>query len=476
MEEINKMKLDSDHDRPEQQSQPGQPQEQPAAPYWQNNPSEPPNLASQDTTPAENRQAYVPYYGSSPTPYSQPSVASNPNASAQNHSYGVGAIPQTEAQSTQRTPFIVGGSIAAFVLASAAFFVGGEPGKFMEIGLQFAPFVVLALLAFGGLRNSVASVFTYVWMGLLAFLILGLDMVLVLGAFIQDSNSAVLSERFKPGLGSALLWAMLLLMVTSLVSLSMLLRPVRVAVARIVPVDPDNFVHKIALCMLTLFMLSSFVPLIVLGGNPPFLQLVDTISSQEGAAGGTDLSARPIDLIYQLVWTIPIALVGAGWPIVRKFRETLVRLGFVRPTLNQVVAGVGLGVGLALLANFVIDPAITEFWRMMGWATTDAESFEKLLAGVKSIPGAILIGVTAGVGEELSVRGLLQPRIGLIFSNLVFTSFHAFQYSFDGLLSVFIIGLILGIIRSRSNTSTSAIVHGVYDFVLVTMWVILSGS
>jgi hypothetical protein len=37
----------------------------------------------------------------------------------------------------------------------------------------------------------------------------------------------------------------------------------------------------------------------------------------------------------------------------------------------------------------------------------------------------------------------------------------------DALLSVFTIGLILGIIRSRSNTTTSAIVHGVYDFILV---------
>ena len=44
---------------------------------------------------------------------------------------------------------------------------------------------------------------------------------------------------------------------------------------------------------------------------------------------------------------------------------------------------------------------------------------------------------------------------------------HAFQYGVDALLSVFIIGLILGIIRARSNTTTSAIVHGVYDFTAV---------
>ena len=91
----------------------------------------------------------------------------------------------------------------------------------------------------------------------------------------------------------------------------------------------------------------------------------------------------------------------------------------------------------------------------MGWPTTDAAAFKKLLTNLVTPLGAVLIGVTAGVGEEMAVRGLLQPRIGLIASNLVFTSLHAFQYGPDALLSVFLIGLILGIVRARSNTTTS---------------------
>ena len=62
--------------------------------------------------------------------------------------------------------------------------------------------------------------------------------------------------------------------------------------------------------------------------------------------------------------------------------------------------------------------------------------------------------------------------IGLIFANLLFTSVHAFQYGFDALLSVFIVGTILGITRARTNTSTAAIVHGVYNFTLVMMSVL----
>ncbi|MCX7861282.1 MAG: hypothetical protein N2385_14415 [Chloroflexus sp.] len=41
----------------------------------------------------------------------------------------------------------------------------------------------------------------------------------------------------------------------------------------------------------------------------------------------------------------------------------------------------------------------------------------------------MVIGVTAGLGEELGVRGVLQPRLGIWLSNLFFTSLHAFQYN-----------------------------------------------
>jgi membrane protease YdiL (CAAX protease family) len=126
-----------------------------------------------------------------------------------------------------------------------------------------------------------------------------------------------------------------------------------------------------------------------------------------------------------------------------------------------------MGLVLAAFATFVLDPGIASLWRMLGWPTTDLQAFERLMNNFKSPLGAVFIGVTAGVSEELLYRGLLQPRIGLVAANLIFTATHAFQYGFDGLLSVFIIGLVLGIVRSRTNTTTSALVHGTYDFVLV---------
>jgi membrane protease YdiL (CAAX protease family) len=62
---------------------------------------------------------------------------------------------------------------------------------------------------------------------------------------------------------------------------------------------------------------------------------------------------------------------------------------------------------------------------------------------------------------------VLQPRLGILLSNLFFTAMHALQYHWDALLLVFVIGMALGLIRRRTNTTTSAIVHGTYDFLLI---------
>jgi membrane protease YdiL (CAAX protease family) len=145
----------------------------------------------------------------------------------------------------------------------------------------------------------------------------------------------------------------------------------------------------------------------------------------------------------------------------------------VKPTALQVLGGlVGAGALVAFM-NFAVDPLITGAWKFFGWPPTDVEAFEKLLAPAMTPFGAVIIAVSAGVGEELAIRGVLQPRLGILLPNLFFTSLHAMQYGFDGLLSVFIVGMVLGYVRKRTNTTTSAIVHGTYDFILVMLSIYL---
>lgn len=383
---------------------------------------------------------------------------------------------------------IIIGSIFGVAPLAALIVLGitGELFSFLQVGIVFIPLSILAAFAYAGVKNSTAEVFAYIMLALVLLLLFLNSLIYVVFGYIQDwprftqltssttpITASSLEGIFAPNAGGGILLGLMLLLLAAVLSASLLFKPVRVMASRIVPIDPNNFVHKIALPTLAMMLLSTFIPLIVLGGTPPLLTVVNGTANSPMAES---LSAGPQDIIYQFVWTIPAALIAAGWPIARRIRPALERLGFVRPTRNQVIFGVVFGVALAFIASYAVDPGINWVWRTLGWQTTDSAAFEKLLSNLITPFGAILIGVTAGVGEEMAVRGLLQPRIGLIASNLVFTGLHAFQYGPDALLSVFVIGLILGIIRARTNTTTSAIVHGIYDFTLVLWSVIVAGS
>jgi membrane protease YdiL (CAAX protease family) len=362
-----------------------------------------------------------------------------------------------------------------FLLALVVFALIGELGRFLTVGVQVVPLALLAVLAYAGVKNEGMAVLAYIALAVVGMAVVlnsflsALAPVMNLNAALNTNPGSGPPDLLRPGAGGVVATATLLLLGSVVVAALMLWRPVRVALARIIPIDPDNFVHKIGLSILTLLLLTSFVPIIALAGKPPILEIINS--------GGLDvLGEEPVselDLVFQFIWTIPAVVFAAGWPVVRTLRTALLRLGMVPPTVLQVVGGVVGAVVLALVMTYAVEPAIFALWQALGWATTDVSAFSGLLAGVTNPLGAILIGVTAGIGEEMAFRGLLQPRIGLIFANLLFTSVHAFQYGFDAMLSVFIVGTILGIVRARTNTSTSAIVHGVYNFTLVMMSVLI---
>ena len=106
----------------------------------------------------------------------------------------------------------------------------------------------------------------------------------------------------------------------------------------------------------------------------------------------------------------------------------------------------------------------------MGGPTTDGALVRRLFGAPISTPlGILIVGLSAGVGEELVTRGLLQPRLGWFLPNLAFAAAHAFQYGADGLLVVFVVGSVLAYVRHRWNTTASIITHMTYDIVLLLM-------
>lgn len=362
-------------------------------------------------------------------------------------------------------PFGAGAILFALLLA-AGNLIGGEIGSFVGASLNAVPFAVLAILAYmGGDRPNWAWIATGLWLTLLVGAISLTTLSLSFAAVAPDLLN---NPEAAAGLAREDWLQVALIVLGTLVSLLagalLLIPPLRRALARRIPLDPGSFVHATALVAVVSIGLICTVPLVVLGA-PPLLALVDQLTA---ATLGRDQAGMLRDQVYGLVWVIPTAILAVGFGIRRTLREALLRLGLVRPTLRQVGAAVAVALLLAGAVQ-LLGGAIQWLWAALGWPVTDTDAFDQLLAFAINPVGAVVIGVVAGLGEELAVRGVLQPRLGLILSNLFFMSLHALQYNWDALLIVFAVGVVCGIVRNRSNTSTAAIVHGVYNFTLIML-------
>ena len=128
-----------------------------------------------------------------------------------------------------------------------------------------------------------------------------------------------------------------------------------------------------------------------------------------------------------------------------------------------------------MVAALLLVPlaAVLEYaFNALGFTVSqDVESLSELLMGpLFATPfGIVSIGLAAAVGEEPIFRGALQPRFGLVLSSLLFALVHS-QYGISlATVIVLALGLVLGIIRQRTNTTTSIITHAVYNSTLGVM-------
>jgi membrane protease YdiL (CAAX protease family) len=340
--------------------------------------------------------------------------------------------------------------------------VGGEAGAFLAAALDVALFVILALLVhLAETRHPAYRRVAIIW---LFVVVAGLATVTASLGAIAILPEEVDPEIFNPELAAAVALLFLGVFVAGLVSLIGFSRRFRVWLAGYLPFDPDSLLHTVALVVILAMILIPPIPLLVTGIppylSPPFLEFL--IESGGLLTETVSLNA------YTLFWTFVGSFFIAGAFVRRSPRETLDRLGLVLPTWREVLFAVGAAFVLVAAFHF-IDQALAALVGFLGLPVTDEEAVNLLFSGVLTIPGIIMASVTAGFGEEVSIRGLLQPRFGILLPALLFASLHAFQYSWDGLISVFLAGIIFGFIRRRSNTTTSAITHTVYDLVLFSM-------
>jgi membrane protease YdiL (CAAX protease family) len=219
--------------------------------------------------------------------------------------------------------------------------------------------------------------------------------------------------------------------------------------------NPASPVHATALVLSAALLSYTVVSLIAGGGVEGLAEAIED--------GGVPAAET---LFQNALWVIA-ALLGAGMFLRRTPAETMQRLGLRVPGVMDVALGIGMGFLLygVVLASGLVWLTLTPAEQM---AQQSAVS-EALAASVTTLPQALLLSLPVAIGEEIFFRGALQPVLGLVPTSLFFTALHA-QYGFTpALVSLFVVGLALGVLARRRGTVAAILAHFVFNFVQLAL-------
>lgn len=223
-------------------------------------------------------------------------------------------------------------------------------------------------------------------------------------------------------------------------------RGFRQQLARVTPLDPESATDMVGLSLVLAFI-GFFIFQYAFNPEPE-----DT----------GDISVAY--LLSQFVFMIALAfiLVGAGqW---RSFRGAVDRLGLQR--LNPKQFGISM---LAVLGAFVVMGVAGGLtaWLQPDFNNEIQSTTEEITKNVSSVAGAIFFGLGAGASEETLLRGAIQPRYGIWLTSLLFALLHS-QYGISFVLAgVFCMGLLLGLLRNRINTTAAILTHATFNTIVV---------
>jgi len=221
--------------------------------------------------------------------------------------------------------------------------------------------------------------------------------------------------------------------------------------------QPASLVHQTAVIVCLLLAVNTVFGFVVGGG----LTGVAETFEQTGIS--------PTSALFELSLWVIAALLGVGFAIRRTWSDTRQRLGLSIPKIDEIVTGIAVGAAL-----FIAQIAFISVWLSLfpENATEQSVAAQAMTNAINTLPLALLIAVTSSIGEEIIMRGALQPIFGAWVISIFFALLHS-QYLFTP-IALFIFGLSMALARLRSeyNTSTAIIAHFVYNalpFVLLAI-------
>jgi uncharacterized protein len=157
---------------------------------------------------------------------------------------------------------------------------------------------------------------------------------------------------------------------------------------------------------------------------------------------------------------LSLAFSAIGVGVYRTWRPAAQRLGWSMPRPWQAALAIVLALALGL-SNIPLNLLMSAV--MPHNQSAIAHISNHVFGGVPwwNLP---LIAVMAGIGEETTFRGALQPRFGIIATAVLFALIHIQYGPTFVVLWVFVHGLIYGLVRRHINTTTAALTHATYDF------------
>jgi membrane protease YdiL (CAAX protease family) len=299
-----------------------------------------------------------------------------------------------------------------------------------------------------GTRDLRDVVLRYLPHGLVA--ILNLGWLGVTGLALLNGLAQLAAPELIPPEAAGVNWlgvAVACFLTSSLAYLP-LIPAMRRWLVRWLPLDPGSHVHMVAV-VLAIYQIGLGLGQMILIGS------LENLTDAELALGIWDvvLSAIPLSIF---------ALAGVGLLIRRGGKDTIERLGLRRPTWRQLLVA---GVLTAALLGF-------DFLVSVGWQGLNPSGYElmervteNIFGDLITVGGALALGFSAGIGEELLFRGAVQPRLGIVLTTVLFAIGHL-QYGLTlATLEVFIIGLVLALVRKRAHTTMAMIIHIAYNAV-----------